>query len=332
MSDQPKPPPPENPLPNAINSSWRSFLEQCEPLRPELYRYCRYLSRSPWEADDLVQDTLMRSFVALGCLHQEIRGPRAWLFRIASNLWLNRVRDAREVPTEAAALPDPSQEVAPLDAGATREAARSLITRLAPQERAAVVLKDVFDLSLEETAEALSTTIGAVKAALSRGRGKLADPEPTHRATPVPAVLDAFCEAFNARDLDRVTSLLLDSAVVEFPGLSIEYGAEVAKQGSLAGVLFGDPSSDRGGIAPQHRSGVLASPPRLELRIHRGEALLLAWFAHQDGEAVRAISRVALAGDRIAHLRTHLHAPELLAEVCGELAVPFRSNGYRYWW
>jgi RNA polymerase sigma-70 factor (ECF subfamily) len=332
MSDQPKPPPTENPLPNAVNSSWRSFLEQCEPLRPELYRYCRYLSRSPWEADDLVQDTLMRSFVALGCLHQEIRSPRAWLFRIASNLWLNRVRDTREVPTELAALSDPSQEDSPLDTRATREAARSLITRLAPQERAAVVLKDVFDLTLEETAETLSTSVGAVKAALNRGRGKLADPEPTYRATPVPGVLDAFCEAFNARDLDRVTSLLLGSAVVEFPGLSIEYGAEVAKRGSLAGVLFGDPSSDRGGIAPQYRRGVLASPPRLELRIHRGEVLLLAWFAHQDGEAVRAISRVALAGDRIAHLRTYLHAPELLAEVCGELAVPFRANGYRFWW
>ena len=47
--------------------------------------------------------------------------------------------------------------------------------RLSPQERAAVVLKDVFDLSLEEIAEALGSTVGGVKAALHRGRGKLAD-------------------------------------------------------------------------------------------------------------------------------------------------------------
>ena len=325
MSDQTKPS--LDSLSEPVNRSWRRFVEQCEPLRPELYRYCRHLARSPWEADDLVQETLMRSFVTIGCLHQEIRNPRAWLFRVASNLWLNRVRGAREIPreTQDAALvaTDPRE---------TREAAGSLIARLAPQERAAVVLKDVFDLSLEETAEALSTTVGAVKAALHRGRGKLAEPEPTHEAGPVPAVLDDFCAAFNARDLDRVTSLLLESAVVEFPGLAIEYGAETARKGSLAGVLFGDPCGDRGFIGPSYREGLLSSPPRLEVRIHRGEVLLLGWFAHQDGEAVRAISRVEIADDRISHLRTYLHSPDVLAEICGELGVPFRASGYRYWW
>jgi RNA polymerase sigma-70 factor (ECF subfamily) len=334
MSEQSKPPVPalRDPLPGAVSRSWRDFLEQCELLRPELYRYCRYLTRTPWEADDLVQDTLMRSFVALGCVHQEIRNPRAWLFRVASNLWLNRQRDTREVPTESPAGSEPSAEPSSPDARETREAAGSLIGRLGPQERAAVVLKDVFDLSLEETAEALTTTVGAVKAALHRGRGKLAEPEPAAPPVPTPAVLDAFCEAFNARDLDRVTSLLLDTAVVEFPGFTIEYGAEVAKQGSLAGVLFGDPSSDRGGIPPEYRHGVLPTPPRLELRVHRGKVLLLGWFAHDTGEAVRAISRAEVTGDRISHLRTYLHAPELLAELCGELGVPFRASGYRYWW
>ncbi len=131
-----------------------------------------------------------------------------------------------------------------------------------------------------------------------------------------------------------MTSLLLQTAVLEFPGLSIEYGAETARNGSLAGVLFGDPSSDHGGIAPLYRSGILAKPPRLELRVHRGEPLLLGWFEHEEGEAVRAISRVSVAesGDRIAVLRTYLHAPELLGELCAELGVPFRSSGYRYWW
>jgi hypothetical protein len=57
------------------------------------------------------------------------------------------------------------------DLRATREAAGTLLGQLSPYERAAVVLKGVFDLSLEETAEALATTVGAVKAALYRGRG-----------------------------------------------------------------------------------------------------------------------------------------------------------------
>lgn len=319
-----------DPLPGEVSRSWHSFLERCESLRPELYRYCRYLTRSPWEADDLVQETLMRSFVTLGCLHQEVRDPRAWMLRVASNLWLNRVRDAREVPEAS-----PEREVAApaTDVRDAREAAGSLLTRLPPRERAALVLKDVFDLSLEEIATTLSTTVGAVKAALHRGRGKLATPPDEGEAPPpvVPAVLDAFCAAFNARDLDRVVSLLLDDVVLEFPGLTVEYGTAAARQGSLAGVLHGDPTSEYGPIAAEYRVGLRPAAPRLELRVHRGEILLLGWFDHADGEAVRAISRVDLEGDRISRLRTYLHAPEVLAELCRELDVPFRSSGYRYW-
>jgi RNA polymerase sigma-70 factor (ECF subfamily) len=317
-----------NDLSAAVAAPWRDFLERFEPLRPDLYRYCRYLARSPWEADDLVQETLMRSFVALACLHQPVDNPRAWLLRVASNLWLNHVRDAREIATEPSSLSEVRAPPAP-DPRATREAVGSLVAALSPQERAAVVLVEAFDLSLNEAAEVLSTSVGTVKSALHRGRGKLADPEPAMRSVPVPAVLDALCAAFNARDVESVAALLLDDVTFEFPGLALEYGVDAVKRGSLAGVLHGDPSLV---IAPAYRGGLLARPPRLEPRAHRGEVLLLGWYAHQDGEAVRAISRVELAGDRIARLRTYLHAPQTLEEICGELEVPFRPSGYRYWW
>ena len=318
---------PTSPLPGAVAQNWRGFLDVCEPLRPELFRYCRYLTRSPWDADDLVQDTLARAFVTLACVHQELANPRAWLFRVASNVWLNRVRGARELPTAAPNAAQPSDAEPRL----TREAAGTLIGRLAPQERAAVVLKDVFELSLEEIAETLATSVGAVKAALHRGRGKLVTPDEAYPAAPAPAVLDAFCAAFNARDLNGLTALLLDAVVLEFPGLSIEYGVEAARRGSLSGVLFGDPSSERSGIGRAYRSGLHARPPLLELRMHRGEPLLLGWFAHDAGEAVRAISRVSVEGERVAHIRTYLQSPEVLTEICAELGVPFRSSGYRYW-
>src|SRR4051812_42104518 len=100
---------PSGPLPGAVGQSWRSFLDVCEPLRPELYRYCRYLTRSPWDADDLVQDTLARAFVTLACVHQELENPRAWLFRVASNVWLNRVRGFRELATAAPLGPDATE-------------------------------------------------------------------------------------------------------------------------------------------------------------------------------------------------------------------------------
>ncbi|HEY3496115.1 MAG TPA: RNA polymerase sigma factor [Polyangiaceae bacterium] len=314
-----------SPLTESVTGPWRRFLEEVEPLRPELYRYCRYLAQSPWDAEDLVQDALARAFVTLGCVSQTIENPRAWLFRVASNLWLNRVRRPRDLeePDRAeAAFAEPRE---------TREAAGTLIGTLAPQERAAVVLKDVFDLSLDEVAETLATTTGAVKAALHRGRGKLVELPVEQGHAPVPAVLDAFVTAFNARDLDRLTALLLDTASVEFPGLHVEYGAETARSRSLSGVLFGNPAGDRSGIPREHRGGLSPEPPRLELRSHRGEPLLLGWFSHDHGAAVRAITRVDIAGDRIARLRTYLHQPDVLREICAELDVSWRSNGYRFW-
>ena len=323
---------PSDALAGAVGESWRAFLQSCEPLRPELYRYCRYLTRSPWDADDLVQDTLARGFVTLGCLHQTLENPRAWLFRVASNVWLNRVRDHRRELLHPAPLGDAAPVVEPVEQRVTREAAGTLLGRLAPQERAAVVLKDVFDLSLEEIAEGLSTSVGAVKAALHRGRSKLSEPDAAEESlpAPVPAVLDTFCEAFNARDLNGLTALLLDTVVSEFPGLTIEYAKHAATH-SLRGVLFGDPAGQYSPIGRQYRAGLQSRPPRLELRVHRGEPLLLGWFLHDDGEAVRAISRVTVEGDKISRMATYMHTPEVLAEICAELQVPYRSSGYRYW-
>src|ERR1700745_836550 len=88
-------PPPD--LATAAKQSWHHFLETYEPLRPELYRYCRHLTRSPWDAEDLVQDTLARAFVTLALTDEPPPNPRAWLFRVASNRWLNHVRDQCEV-------------------------------------------------------------------------------------------------------------------------------------------------------------------------------------------------------------------------------------------
>jgi RNA polymerase sigma-70 factor (ECF subfamily) len=319
-------------LPQTTQKAWLGFLETFEPLRPQLYRYCRYLTRSPWDAEDLAQDTLARAFVTLAQMGgQGPANPRAWLFRVASNLWLDRVRHRREVPSE---LPEVAAAVVP--DRAPREAAGTLLVKLTPQERAAVVLKDVFELSLEETAEALGTTVGAVKTALHRGRGKLGEEgAPETKATPAPGVLDAFCTAFNAGDLDRLASLLLDTSVVEVVGATTQYGPEAAKRTVLFGMLFGtkilaDPAA-KVGIAWSLREGALPEPPRIEARWHRGRWLLLSWYRHVDGEAVRAISTVETEGDRIARLENYFYTPEFLVDLCGELGVPVRVNGHRWW-
>jgi RNA polymerase sigma-70 factor (ECF subfamily) len=71
-------------LASSLRSSWHGFLDTYEPLRSELYRYCRHLTRSPWDAEDLAQDAMARAFVTLGQMGEAPPNPRAWLFRVAS--------------------------------------------------------------------------------------------------------------------------------------------------------------------------------------------------------------------------------------------------------
>jgi hypothetical protein len=77
--------------------------------------------------------------------------------------------------------------------------------------------------------------------------------------------------------------------------------------------------------------GALADPPRIEARFHRGRWLLLSWYRHADGvEAVRAVTTLALDGDRVARLENYFYNPDLLLDIGGELDVPVRVNGHRW--
>src|SRR6478735_1184372 len=117
-----------NELPRTAQTSWHGFLEAYEPLRSDLYRYCRHLARSPWDAEDLAQDAMARAFVTLGQMGEPPPNPRAWLLRVASNLWLDQLRrrrreERRDVPDEASRPRDPRE---------AREAAGTVLGQLAP--------------------------------------------------------------------------------------------------------------------------------------------------------------------------------------------------------
>jgi RNA polymerase sigma-70 factor (ECF subfamily) len=112
---------------------------------------------------------MSRAFATLGRMGSAPPNPRAWLFRVASNLWLDHVRRPRLTVDSVPSTSGPPIEL--------RDAAGTLLVQLAPQERAAIVLKDAFDFSLDEVAGIVGTTVGAVKAALHRGRGKLLEPD-----------------------------------------------------------------------------------------------------------------------------------------------------------
>jgi RNA polymerase sigma-70 factor, ECF subfamily len=301
----------------------RRFSQSFEPLRPELYRYCRHLTRSPWDAEDLAQDTLARALVTLGTMiRPEVDNPRAWLFRVATNLYIDRTRRAREELGEPPELPSAAS-----DERAKREAAGTLIARLSPQERAAVVLKDAFDLELGDIAAVLTTSVGAVKAALHRGRTKLVEADEDDGRVPAPAALDAFCRAFDAGDLSALTTLLLDTVTVEMPGCAVDLSLAVTtdpRSGILYHTLLSPLSA---GTPARYLAGYDGARARAERVFHRGEHVILLWYGHTDGEAVRCIIRSEVDDARISRLRIYYFSPELLTDVAGELGVPVRTNG-----
>jgi RNA polymerase sigma-70 factor (ECF subfamily) len=267
----------------------------------------------------LVQETLVRTFVRFAEIHDPIENPRAYLFRVASNLWIDKFRGMREVGTVV--VPEPEAPDAPLPRE-LRDAASHLVGALPPQERAAVLLKDVFDLTLEEVALALKTSAGAVKAALHRGRKRLSQSKEKSESKaqcsggPSAALLDRFVERFNARDLNGMVALMLEDATVEIVGLSLEHGQETIgrKSGTLYHTLFIDADDLR----------------QAERRELMGEQIVLLFYCNEDKDRVGDVLRFEERDGRITGFRYYYFCPETLAEVAQEFGLPARSNGYRY--
>lgn len=305
----------------SIRQARFAFLDVVEPHRVDLFRFCRALTPTVWDADDLVQETLLRAFAKLSECHWGIERPRSYLLRMATNLWIDRQRRAGLVRFESADHDDAPElpDRAAASAGAeVRDALAALARNLPPQERAAVLLKDVFGLELDEVAAFLETTRGAVKAALHRGRGKLAaraeDAAPVTTSGPSEALLDRFVELFNARDLPSLTALLLEDATAEVVGMVQEYGRGQIEKGSLHHTMFGEEGAPRA-----QRVGYL------------GEPVVVIWYTGKDGaDAVEDVLRFVEREGKVAALRYAYFCPEVIREVAASLGVPARTNGYRY--
>jgi RNA polymerase sigma-70 factor (ECF subfamily) len=195
------------------------FLALAGELRPQLHRYCARLMGSVIDGEDVVQDTLVRAFVALDDL-DEAPPLRAWLFRIAHNRALDLLRSrairAAE-PIEAAHEVADPESPDPMEVLMRREAVDTAVSRfveLPTVQRSVVILKDVLDQSLEEIAVLLDLTVNAVKAHLARGRSGLkainaqASAQPAPRP-PSPAVA-RYVALFNGRDWDGLRAMLAD--------------------------------------------------------------------------------------------------------------------------
>src|SRR5262245_49585853 len=221
-------------LRDGARGAWPRYLDAVAPFRADLHRYCRKLTGNLWDAEDLVQESLLRGFAAMAMTHQPVRNARGYLIRIATNLWLDGLRRrSTERGVLAQHAEPPAATPSPALGPEAHAAAETLFHRLPPQERAAVVLKDVLDMSLEEIAQALQTTVGAIKAALHRGRTTLRAPESeTLAARPrlSRALVERFIARINAADLPGMLEMMLDSATIETLGSLVEVGRDQFSQ------------------------------------------------------------------------------------------------------
>lgn len=295
-----------------MRSLWFRFLDEIEPLRPKLHAYCLKLTGSIFDAEDLAQETLLRAFAAIGqgdlsAGASPIANARAWLSRIATNLWIDGLRAADR---RIGVLEPQTSTVGSEPAVVTTRAAARLFELAGPQERAAVVLKDVFDFSLEEIATILATTTGAVKSALHRARGKLADAPATSvrpLSTASAELVDRFVAAFNARDLPALTALLLESVVFEARGVGGERGRD---------VIWLNVNVDRPATVSWERRQI------------DGCEAMLVFAQHSGARKLTSVSRFEESCGLISRHVTYFFCPDTVRLVAAELGVEALTVGY----
>jgi len=142
------------------------------------YNLARWLTRSSAEADDIVQDAMLRAFRAFDGFRGE--SVRPWLLAIVRNCWRSRAADVQRrghtpLPSDdegplAAEGPDPEAEAV---RASDRRRLDAVIARLPEDFREVLILREMEDMSYREIAEATGAPIGTVMSRLSRGRGEL---------------------------------------------------------------------------------------------------------------------------------------------------------------
>ncbi len=281
----------------AFEARYLAFLETITHLRPSLHRYCSRMTGSVLDGEDVVQDALFQAYRKLDTFDDD-RPLTPWLFRIAHNRCIDflRRREVRQEAEAAAMEPDsvvPADPVGPI----LDRAVEHVVLALPPKERACVLLKDVFDYSLEEVAELVDSTVGGVKAALNRGRSKLAALPPASTPPPRAAnpemsrLLHLYVERFNQRDWDGLRKLITADARLR-----------VADR--FAGPLIDAPYFGR-----YER---MTTPWRMAVGEADGQPAVIRLRQDNGGWMPYSIIRVDTTGDRITRVVDYAHCPWVL--------------------
>ena len=288
----------------SLEARYHAFLGTIAELRPSLHRYCARMTGSAMDGEDVVQEALFEAYRKLEKF-DESRALKPWLFRIAHNRCIDFLRKRGvQIETEARGAREEGTEARETDSLGVGKALEHLVTSLPPKERACVVLKDVLDYSLEEIAELVDSTVGGVKAALSRGRAKLAEmptaPMAARSASPeMVQIMNLYVERFNRHDWDGVRELVSADARLTVVDKFIGKMAE-------ATYLW---NYERWPMPWQMAVGEVD-----------GETVIV--ILRRDGEKLTPYSmiRVGVGGGKVESVRDYLHCPWVIS-VAGTVSL-----------
>lgn len=225
------------------------FERGTERMRRELLAHCYQMLGSVHDAEDQVQETMLRAWRARDQFDESRASLRTWVYRIATNSCLTALagRARRPLPSQIADVSDdPGQPLAGgheipwlqpfpdallagdpvaslLSAGRLRLALMAAMQMLPARQRAILILRDAFELPAAEVAQVLDTSQAAVNSGLQRARARIAaaDIDEFEAGEPAAAehqqVIDQYVAAFKDADLPRLKRLLANDARLEMP-------------------------------------------------------------------------------------------------------------------
>jgi RNA polymerase sigma-70 factor, ECF subfamily len=224
--------------------------DELEEYRRELTGYCYRMLGSGFEADDAVQETLLRAWRAADSFEGR-SSVRSWLYRIATNICLDmlRSRQRRALPMDLGPASPPVESLLgaprpddiwvspiadssvlsgdPAEIAISRESIRlafvAALQHLPARQRAALILCEVLKMPAAEAAATLDTSVPAVNSALQRARATMADVSAFSSPSQAPSaeLIDQYVDAFQRYDLTALFKLLHDDAVMSMPPYSM---------------------------------------------------------------------------------------------------------------
>ncbi|MEM9624004.1 MAG: RNA polymerase sigma factor [Pseudomonadota bacterium] len=306
-----------------LSEAWQSFIDKLTPIRPELFQYALKLTGNPFDAEDLVSDSLLKTFASLALQDNRAQDLKRYLLTIMSRTWIDELRRRQRWATQT--MPELESPVEATDQTDLNEAAAIAIDTLNPHARAVLVLKDVFELTHAEIGAILGIEPNHAKVILHRARRELQQVPETRNPRVTRALVERFISAFQSHDLERMQAVLLEDIEAQvFPAGSGAGLAFHAKEGWLNGSWYHH-------IEWRERE---RSPYPLQLRIEdvAGEPVILVLRDPDEvgAWAVEEVWRLEASNGYIARIIDYGFAPDLIRWVADTCGLPCRTIGYRF--